>query len=233
LYQQHLLIRRWPLGLKKLLVLSDIHGAASKAKRLEQVTRDYTIVAGDIAECGSLQEALEILDILASQGAPVLWVPGNCDDPRLASVEKEHNLHTRSVRLDGLVFAGAGGSLHTPFATPFEYGEDELRRILEQALRGVREDDPLVLVVHTPPYRSGLDRVRGGSYVGSRFLTELLEKRRPLLLATGHIHEAWGVAAPAGVIAVNPGPLASGHYALVDLDLENMVVRARTRRLSQ
>ncbi len=218
----------------RLLVVSDIHGSVRKAKALEEVRRDVTVAAGDLAECGSVDEALEVLDVLASQGAPVVWVPGNCDDPRLASIDKHYNIHGRNVELAGLVFAGAGGSIHTPFGTPFEYSDEELARILEEALAGVEPGSTrLVLVVHTPPYRSGLDRVAGGEYVGSKSLRGVLQRYKPLALATGHIHEAWGVAAPEGVLSVNPGPLGRGHYAIIDIDPEAGAVRARLARLRQ
>lgn len=215
----------------RLLVVSDIHGAARRVERLSEVRRDVTVVAGDIAECGSREEALEILDMLAAQGAPLVWVPGNCDSPSLVDEDRHYNVHGRSARVAGLVFAGAGGSLYTPFSTPFEYGEEELARILEKALSGVKPGEPLVLVVHTPPYGSGLDRVAGGSYVGSKALVSVLRQWRPLLLATGHIHEAWGVSAVAGVAAVNPGPFSRGHYALVEIDLGQKAVRVRTLKL--
>jgi len=222
--------------MKRILVISDIHGAVGRVERLERVKRHVTIAAGDLAECGSREEALEVLDRLEAQGAPTVWVPGNCDDPSLAALDKAVNVHGRRVVLDGLVYAGAGGSLHTPFGTPFEYGEDRLASILGDALRGYQAGEgPLVLVVHTPPYRSGLDRVSGGSYVGSRRLREIVAAVRPLLLATGHIHEAWGVAAVGPAVAVNPGPLAAGRYALVDIDVghggEPSVARVRTMKL--
>lgn len=220
--------------MQRILVVSDIHGAIKRVKALEDIRRDVTVAAGDLAECGSLEEALEVLEVLASQGAPVVWVPGNCDDPRLASLNKHYNVHGRSVRLAGLVFAGAGGSIHTPFNTPFEYSDEELASLLEKALAGVEPgSERLVLVVHTPPYRSGLDRVAGGEYVGSKSLRRVLQLYKPLLLATGHIHEAWGAAAPEGVLSVNPGPLSRGHYAVIDIDADAGVVRARLARLRQ
>ena len=220
--------------MRRLLVVSDIHGALRRVRLLEEIRRDVTVVAGDIAECGSLDEAVEILEALASQGAPVVWVPGNCDSPQLAAFDKYFNVHGKSVRLEGLVFAGAGGSIHTPFSTPFEYSDEELAAILEKALAGIEPgSERLVLVVHTPPYRSGLDRVAGGEYVGSISLRRILQRYKPIALATGHIHESWGVAAPEGVLGVNPGPLSRGHYALVEIDVDSGVVRARLARLRQ
>ncbi len=213
----------------RLLIVSDIHGSISRVKRLEAIRRDVTVVAGDLARCGSLQEALEILETLEAQGTPVVWVPGNCDAPETASLQKAVNIHATHRVVKGLVFAGVGGSLYTPFNTPFEYGEEELARLLEKALSGIPHM-PLVLVVHTPPYGSGLDRVSSGDYVGSRVVVETIRRHRPVLVATGHIHEAWGIACVEGSPVVNPGPLSEGRYAVADIDAlgDHVVVRVRT-----
>ena len=220
--------------MRRLLIVSDIHGALGKARQLRDVKRDVTIVAGDVARCNSVEEAVSILEELAGHGAELVWVPGNCDSPRLLEAKAPgHLVHGAAAEVEGLWFVGAGGSTYTPFSTPFEYSDDELGEILSKALETVPPEAPTVFVVHTPPYRSGLDRVSGGEYVGSRRLRDLLRQRRPLLLATGHIHEAWGVAAVDGVTTVNPGPLESGRYALVDIDAEAGAVRARTLKLRQ
>ncbi|NOZ89283.1 MAG: hypothetical protein GXO15_05095 [Crenarchaeota archaeon] len=222
-------------AMTRLLIVSDIHGALGKAKRLEDVSRDVTVVAGDIAECGSVEEAVEILETLASQGGELVWVPGNCDSPKLLEAEAPGvNVHGRAASVEGLVFAGAGGSIYTPFNTPFEYDDATLEKLVSQALSQAPEGSPVVLVVHTPPHSSGLDRVAGGEYVGSRALRRILaaEAGRLLLLATGHIHESWGVASVEGVAAVNPGPLNAGRYALAEYDPEAGVLRVRLAKLS-
>jgi Icc-related predicted phosphoesterase len=219
------------VAVKRLLIVSDIHGSLSNVEKLGRISRDVTIVAGDLAECGSREEAEQVLAILEEQGAPVVWVPGNCDDPSLASLGAGLNVHARSIELEGVVYAGAGGSLYTPFNTPFEYGEEELAKLLENALQDVEDGKPLILVVHTPPYGSGLDRVSSGDYVGSKVLVEYIARYKPLLVATGHIHEAWGAASVAGSLAVNPGPLAAGRYAVVEIDTSTGAARARTFRL--
>ena len=219
----------------RMLVLSDVHAAFSKLEKLATVQRDIVVVAGDLARCGSVEEAAKVLEILASQGSPVVWVPGNCDSRNLASYigpENTFNVHGRAVEINGLVFAGAGGSTPTPFLTPFEIGEDELAAILNEALENAaRYQGRLVLVIHSPPYASGLDRVRGGEYVGSKSVRRVIAEAKPLLAITGHIHEAWGVASVEGVITVNPGSLADGRYAMVLVDPAREVVIVRTQRL--
>ncbi len=227
------------MALRRILVVSDIHASTSKLSKLSQVERDITIVAGDLAKCGSLEEAQAILDTLVSQSQPVVWVPGNCDNPQLASYsgpKGSYNVHGRTVVVDGIRFIGIGGSPPTPFNTPFELSEEAIEEILSKAAEEMAASDgvesrDLILVSHSPPLRSGLDRVRGGAYVGSIAVRRFIEKYRPRLVACGHIHEAWGVSCLAGSTIVNPGPLAEGRYALVLYDDENGAISVRLRRL--
>ncbi|ABM80290.1 metallophosphoesterase [Hyperthermus butylicus] len=219
----------------RLLIISDVHAAFKKLEKLAAIERDIVVLAGDLARCGSVEEAARVLEILAAQGAPVVWVPGNCDARSLADYtgpSNTFNVHGRVVEVNGLVFVGVGGSTPTPFSTPFEMGEDEVAAVLSKAFNSVAgRHARLVLVTHSPPYASGLDRIRGGEYVGSKSVRKALAEARPLLAATGHIHEAWGVASVEGVTVVNPGSLAEGRYAIALVDLEMGVVVVRTQRL--
>ncbi|ALL00183.1 hypothetical protein Pyrde_0133 [Pyrodictium delaneyi] len=222
--------------MKRILILSDIHGAVAKAKKLANLKRDLTIVAGDISSCGSIEEARAVLGELARH-SPVVWIPGNCDSPELPSIEIEGTrcIHMRLYNHYGLALAGVGGSIHTPFGTPFEYSEEEFRAMLsklEEVITG-NSSDSLILVSHTPPYMSGLDRVRGGAYVGSLSLREFVARVKPRLLVTGHIHEAWGVASVEGVLTVNPGPLEAGRYAVADIEPDKDIVRIRLAKLPE
>ena len=215
----------------RILLLSDVHGDTARARRLRSVERDVTVVSGDLADCGgSVEDAVEVLEELASQGPPVVWVPGNCDPPGIVEVKPPRNtylVHAASVDIDGVRYAGAGGSPYTPFGTPFEMSDDELGELLSQGVAGVPEGARLVIVTHAPPYMSGLDRLWTGDYVGSRSVRRVIESARPLLHACGHIHEAWGAAVVGSALAVNPGPLVQGRYAVASLDAERGTVVAR------
>ena len=216
--------------LYKMLVVSDIHGAISNVRALRGVEFDIAVIAGDLAD-GDMDKAISILGEFTRHTSNVVWVPGNTDDPRLLELDRVGiNIHGKLVRVDEFVFVGVGGSLYTPFNTPIEYSEEELRMMLHQSLKNYERkssSDRLVIVSHTPPYMSGLDRIRGGAYVGSKVLREILAEYKPLLLATGHIHESWGVSSVEGVPSVNPGPLASGRYSVIEVDKDGWVMRIR------
>jgi len=55
-----------------------------------------------------------------------------------------------------------------------------------------RPKDPrkTIYVMHSPPFKTKLDRIMGGRFTGSRSISRFIEKTQPLLTLHGHIHEA-------------------------------------------
>lgn len=203
----------------RLLVISDIHSNLQAVKRLlrEIDDVDAVIVAGDVTNFGSVSQAVKILKALA-RVAKVYFVPGNCDPPELLELrgigEAITNVHGTSANLDDLALAGFGGSNPTPFSTWVEFDEVTIYNRLSGLFAGGWVS---VLITHAPPHGTKLDVTRGGLHVGSTAIRRIIEERRPLLHVAGHIHESRGVDELAGVVSVNPGPLAWGFYALVSL----------------
>lgn len=72
-------------------------------------------------------------------------------------------------------------------------------------------DDPWILVAHTPPYDTNLDRLPNLDYpIGSKAVRRFIESRRPFCALHGHIHEAPEVTGGyfdevGGVLCINPG----------------------------
>jgi len=67
-----------------------------------------------------------------------------------------------------------------------------------------------IYVMHSPPWRTSLDLIRGGSHGGSRAIRSFIEERQPLLTLHGHIHESPEVSGKyfdrlEGTLCVNPG----------------------------
>ena len=75
-----------------------------------------------------------------------------------------------------------------------------------------------VLCPHAPPYGTKCDRLRTGEHVGSAALRALIDREQPDLVLCGHIHESRAIDEIGPTTVVNPGPVASGHYALVQVD---------------
>jgi len=203
----------------RILAISDTHGNFSKiAPILEKAGEvDAVLVAGDITNFGPEEKTKELFDILAGQ--TVLAIPGNCDPKGvLGSIEASGatNLHNSSFKLGDVTFIGLGGSNPTPFNTPFEHSEDEIRDMLRELLLCTPRTGRMVLVSHAPP-RDTLDKTPHGN-VGSEAIREVLNQVD--LVVCGHIHEARGTEKVGDTLIVNPGKASDGYAAIITINGE-------------
>ncbi|MBI3665486.1 MAG: metallophosphoesterase [Acidobacteria bacterium] len=188
----------------KLLLFSDIHQDLGALKILMSTPADVYIAAGDLAnwsrgleECGR---------ILKPHGEKVWVLPGNHESAQQIAALCEtfglRNFHEQAWRAGNYWIAGLGYSSPTPFDTPGEYTEEELAARLEK-FAGL---EPLILVCHSPPWGTGLDRVGLNRHAGSRAVLAFVEKHAPEYFFCGHIHECAGVQVRMGrTRAVNLG----------------------------
>lgn len=174
----------------KLLVFSDIHGDRAALEKLMAVDADYYFAAGDLANFGRGLDAMG--PILEKRAEKMYVLPGNheseADIVRFCQQFGFYNFHGGLTQIAGYHVAGLGYSNLTPFKTPGEYTEQELRDRLNK-FSGL---DPLVLVCHTPPKNSTLDRAGEGQHFGSEAVREFIEREQPRFFFCGHIHEAAG-----------------------------------------
>jgi Icc-related predicted phosphoesterase len=174
----------------RLLIFSDIHGDKAALERLMEMEADYYFAAGDLANWG---RGLELLAPVLQKRADRMYVmPGNheseTDIARFCEQYGFRNFHGQTIELAGHTIAGLGYSNPTPFNTPGEYTEQELAVRLEK----FASLDPLVLICHTPPKNTQLDRAGEGQHYGSTAVREFIEKHQPAYFYCGHIHEAAG-----------------------------------------
>jgi len=200
----------------KLLIISDIHSSFRRFKRiLDNENSDYIIITGDLTDFEALH-ILKIDEILNSKNLKALVVHGNCDPPEsIDYIEKSSNmlnLHAKSVKIGEFTFHGLGGSNYTPFFTPSEYSEDELRSFTYNFKYGKRD----ILVSHCPPLGI-LDLTYSGIHAGCAVVREIMSNFD--IIFCGHIHESPGVCVDksSSTIILNPGSASSGRYALFDL----------------
>ncbi len=207
----------------KLLVVSDFHGSieaahktATKAKKTEA---DVIIVCGDITHFGSVEDAEKILAPLTAMEMPVLFVPGNCDPSQLAEAQIKGalNLHEQCHRFDNVSFMGLGAAPSSRFYSWFEMSEGKILNTLVQTADRCSENGSLVVVSHTPPKGTKVDRAFSAIHAGSASLRTFIEKRKPSIVFCGHIHEAKGVDRIGDTIIVNPGPVRHGNCAIANL----------------
>ena len=165
-------------------------------------------------------------------GTDVKWyVTGGNDDPPdvltvFDEVRSEHvvNCEGRIVMVDDIYpMANCGYSNPTPWQTPREVDEETLEQLLEKAVQGVDDYTSAIFNLHVPPYDCTLDDcpkldwstdppspiVVGGvpqsAPAGSTAVRKIIEKYKPLLALTGHIHESRGLVNLGRTTVINPG----------------------------
>ena len=218
-----------------ILAVADIHSRIGYVRRLvEKIEKvDVVAIAGDITNFGSVDFALHIVSLFRKVCKNVVFVPGNCDDPKLTKIDGKNNsinIHGKYFTVNDIVFLGVGGSNITPFHTPIEYSENELWNILSKLLNlsGVKKYRVKILVSHTPPYNTKLDLTFLKTHVGSISIRRAIETLKPKLCICGHIHEAKGVDTIGETVIIIPGPLMRKHYALVRINGNRVDVELKT-----
>lgn len=206
-----------------VLVLSDIHGKAERAREIAARFPDaeYVFIAGDLTNFGSGDDIALLINSLG-QGVAcrrIIAVAGNCDTLSARKYLSEHDLsaENRLLRLPIGIVAGLGGGLRRAGVTPYERTESELRSSAESLLaQSARLKSPLPSIVlsHSPPHGSNAD-IRHGQHVGSFELANLISTYNPQVWICGHIHESPCLSMEDRTLIVNPGPCGTGHYAVL------------------
>jgi len=197
------------------IVVSDIHGKASTAelvnKAADKYNADNILILGDFTTSEPASFALEYI---SSLNRPVYAIPGNCDPRNTPSVisKAAKDMHGRTVTVDGIKIVGLGGSNPTIFNTPFEIGEEEIMSSLDPISEGVT-----ILMVHAPAF-GHLDMIPSGMMVGSESIRTIVDRYKPKVVLSGHIHEARGIEECDGTLFMNPGSAKEGYAALLTVD---------------
>jgi hypothetical protein len=186
------------------LIFSDIHNDGRALAKLMAIDADVYFAAGDLV---SWARGLDKMgELMKSRGDRVYVLPGNHESASDIAGFCERfgfvDFHCAMAEIGGVRFAGLGYSTVTPFDTPGEYGEDEIAERLEKFAAW----KPQVLICHSPPLGTPLDRIKEGLHAGSRAVREFIETHQPEYFFCGHIHEAEGVVFQmGGTRAMNVG----------------------------
>jgi hypothetical protein len=203
----------------KIVSFGDVHMAISQMAKIavELATADVIILSGDLTNFGGRADAQKVLDAARSYCPTVLAVPGNLDRPDVIEFlrHEQVDLHGTGRRMHELAIFGCGGSNLTPFHSPLEYQDEELGAILAQAYAEVANARVQLMVCHTPPYATRLDRLTTGAPVGSRSVRDFITQHQPQVCITGHIHESPGVDFIGRTKVLNAGPFAAGGYIVI------------------
>ena len=162
---------------------------------------------------------------LAGTGVLCYIMGGNDDPPEVLNMLDTgrfvHNPEGAPVVLDeASEMISLGWSNPTPWNTPRECSEDELAQRIDALMMQVKRPDALVMNLHVPPFKSGLDdapelnadfKVQSNLGqtrfipVGSTAVRAAIERYQPLLGLHGHIHEAHASCKIGRTVCINPG----------------------------
>jgi hypothetical protein len=211
----------------RILLISDIHGETRKLESiLSEASFDSVLCAGDLSDAekfGDYESILgDVLTKLDEMAGITKAVPGNMDleDECVDQlIGHRMNIHKKIDTLRSVEVLGFGGG-RSPFNTPFEPSDEEIRTALN-ALCGRMQSDKRALAVHMPPKNTELDIVDEDDHVGSQAVRDVIENHDFDVVVTGHIHESRGTEVLNGSHVVNPGPVAEGMYAVYDTETED------------
>lgn len=159
---------------------------------------------------------------LGDSGIRVIMTPGNDDEFEVDEVLAESSFVDAAndciVEIEGgYQMLSLGWANPTPWTTPRETSEEDLRRRIDELAGGIEDMTRAIFNIHVPPFGSGLDfapelrdgkQTRGGAVavpVGSTAVAEALIEYQPMLSLHGHIHESRAVKKIGRTVAINPG----------------------------
>lgn len=210
----------------RLLCIADVHDASWRLEFLKGCPADLMVIAGDLHDDGTPEDAVHVLDELSRFPQMKLIVPGNMDPKTFAEdLWRSHGLipiHRSSFVVGDVGFVGMGGMVarnprRIGDPTRYYHSDEDLYRTLKDLLHSIRDLERRVVVVHQPP-RGVRDRLYNGELSGSLGLRRVIEEHQPDLVICGHIHEDQGASDLGGTLVVNVGEARMGHAALIDLD---------------
>lgn len=215
----------------RIVSFGDIHMSLWNIERLGRELRaaDLAILSGDLTNFGGPTQAEQVLAATRRHAERVLAVSGNAD--RLDVIGFLHDqgvsVHAAARRFGDLGIFGCGGSSRTPFHTPTELSEEEIASVLERGYRNVADAPRRLMVCHTPPAHTKLDRLQNGTHVGSPAARAFIEEYQPDVCISGHIHESAGVDRIRRTTVVNAGALRDGGYIVVTARAHGLSVELR------
>ena len=188
----------------KILTFVDLHG---NKKALDKIISrgkkkdiDLLVCAGDFTIFEEAQDM--IMTKLDKVGKPVLFVHGNHEDASEVrkSCKKTKNckfIHKSAFRFENYLFLGWGGG-------GFSFRDRGFEKEVKRFRNMIKKDDMVVLVSHAPPFKTKIDDIFG-EHAGNKSLRKFIEKVKPVLAVSGHLHECVGEDKIGKTKVINPG----------------------------
>ena len=188
----------------KILAFVDLHGNKKALEKIIDRAKkkdiDLVVCAGDFTIFSEAEDL--ILSRLNKIGKPVLFIHGNHEDPselrKGCSLFKNCKfIHRSAFRHDEYLFLGWGGG-------GFSFRDKEFEKNVKRFRNMIKKDDKVVLVTHAPPYGTKIDDIFG-EHAGNKSIRKFIEKVKPVLAVSGHLHECVGEDKIKGTRVINPG----------------------------
>lgn len=180
-------------------------------------------------------------DRLEPRGVHMIMTPGNDDEFAVDDVIRRSEYvdaaEGRITRIDEHEMLSLGWSNPTPWHTPRECPEEELRGKIDVLAAQIKDMPNAIFNIHVPPHGTGLDEAPEltddqrpstvvTAAVGSTAVREAILEYQPLLSLHGHIHESRGVQKLGRTVCINPGSVyGEGTLQGVIVDLKPSEVK--------
>ena len=183
----------------KILAAGDLHGDTGLVKKLAQKAKkenvDLVILAGDLTMLE--KETKNLIGPFVKLKKPVLLLHGNHES--LATVDfltelygpHAKNLHGYAIMKNDIGIFGAGGA---DFGVA-PMSESDFFKTLSKAHKGIEKARKTIMVTHMHPFKS---KAEFSGFQGSKGVRKAIEKFRPNIMLSGHIHEAEGIEEKIG-----------------------------------
>lgn len=181
----------------KILAAADIHGDSSISKKLANKAKkekvDLVLLCGDLTMFN--KETKNIIKPFIEKKLKLLLIPGNHDSLAttdfLAEFYGVKNIHGYSVQYKDIgIFGCGGGNFGLSKMT-----EKQIEETLEKAHKGVKDLKKKIMVTHMHA-EGTLSEFSG--FKGSKSIRKAIEKFKPDIVLSGHIHEAEGIEEKVG-----------------------------------
>ena len=192
----------------KILAVADLHGAQYRLnlvlKNIEKYSPDLVVICGDITQFGPGELAKNFLNQIPKE---TFAVSGNIDSSDVAKKIEESkatNIELKKIIKKGISFVGISG-----------VNPKEIKILQEKKLL----DNKSVLVTHVPP-KGMQDKIFIGLHGGSEEIRTLVDKYKPRLVLSGHIHEDPGFTNTKETVVVNCSMGKRGEGAFIEINDE-------------
>jgi len=192
----------------KIYAVADIHGSQYRLnlvlKNIERYSPDLVVICGDITQFGPGEVAKNFLNQIPIE---TLALTGNIDTPDVVksiSDSNATNIEMKKLVKKGIPFIGINAVDDEQVSYFFEKNDNIL-------------DEKSVLVTHVPPYDTK-DSIFLGKHGGSKEIRKIVDKYKPRLVLSGHVHEDPGFIKINDTNIVNCSMGKRGEGALIEID---------------